>query len=475
MGDLIRFFEKSGLFRILYDVKGNFKRKSISFVGKFLIIYIIKLFIGIMDIRGMDELLRDYGTMKLVGFTHEELSHGICNRGKANQYGRKYKRKAGIMDCFTVLDNISRFGVVSTIEAHDEFVKEQVRQGVKFGDIYAVDSTIIETSEDYPGAGRTRRENGESDNSPTCQFGFKLFVVYDIKTRIIVAMYIVSAEKADGKYLFFMVEKALANLGPGKIKVIVADRGFIDGHSLWRIKHEKGIDFVIPAKSNMIIWEDATGFREAAQKAKLIETWQYGKGKSGGYLVPGLMSYGEYNQVPAESKKYRNGSKLNAVVVTMWRGYEITSGKEKVLLTSLCNQDAVRVIMHYRLRSYIENCGFREMKQAAYLSVLPKRKGKGTENAAYIHIALSVMTHSIFYAFLYWRKFRRKEKTQLKKDPLHLREFRKQTKFKQDAIFILVDNHYAILSLDEVLSVLGVVQRLRQGSGKSGRDSPRKA
>lgn len=46
------------------------------------------------------------------------------------------------MDCFNISDNISRFGIASIIEAHGKFIKEQISQGVKFSEEYAVDSTI---------------------------------------------------------------------------------------------------------------------------------------------------------------------------------------------------------------------------------------------------------------------------------------------------------------------------------------------
>ena len=154
-------------------------------------------------------------------------------------------------------------------------------------------------------------------------------------------------------------------------------------------------------------------------------------------LRPGLRSYSEYNREPAKSKKYRNGCSLNAVVVTIWRGMQIAAGKEKVLLTSLAGNTAVEIMQKYRLRSFIENCCFRELKQAAFLSCLPKRKGNGTENSAYIHIALCVISHTIFYAFIYWRRKRRRTKAQIKTDPNHLREFRKQTRIKSNAIFVL--------------------------------------
>ena len=84
--------------RSYYDgAKGDFKRKSIPSPGRFLMIYIVRLFVGITSTRGTEELLEDYGVMKLLGFEHKIIKHGIADRGKANQHGRKYQRKAGIV------------------------------------------------------------------------------------------------------------------------------------------------------------------------------------------------------------------------------------------------------------------------------------------------------------------------------------------------------------------------------------------
>jgi len=460
MCDLMRFCEKVDVIKILNSASGDFKRKSISLVGKFLLIYIIRLFVGITNTRGIKELIEDYGVMTLLGFKHVEIKHGITKRGKSNQYGRKFSRKAGTMDAFTIINNIAKFSLEIVIECHSSIVKNLVKLGVKFGQVYALDSTIVHTKNDYPGAGKTSRKDKEDCKSspPVTIWGFKLFILYDIKTRIPVSMVIVSAEKADCKYLLSLVKKGEENLGKGKIKVVVADRGFIDGNAMWKLKYEMKIDFIIPAKSSMIVWEDAISFREAAQKAKLIESWKYAKGQSGGFMVPGLRSYSDYNKESAKSKKYRNGCPINAVVVTIWRDMQIAVGKEKVLLTSLTGNSAVEIIQKYRLRSFIENCGFRELKQAALLSRLPKRKGKGTETSAYIHIALCVITTTIFYGFIYWRKLRRRSKAQIKTDPIHMREFRKQTKCKPNAIFVLYERYYAILTLDELLAAAGIEQ-----------------
>ena len=460
MSDLLSFFEKIKVLEILNEASGSFKRKSISVLGKFLLIYVLKLIVGIPNTRGIKELLGDYGVMKLLGFEHKKIKFGITNRGKSNQYGKKYKRKSKTMDCFTIIDNMAKFTLESVVICHEKIIKKLVKIGVKFGSVYALDSTIIHTKKDYPGAGKTKRTEKYDckGGPPVIIWGFKLFILYDIKTRIPVSMVIVSAEKADSKYLLMLAKKGEVNLGRRIIKVIVADRGFIDGNAMWKLKYEMKIDFIIPAKSSMIVWEDAVSFRHAAEKAKIIETWKYGKGQSGGFMVPGLLSYSDYNREPAKSKKHCNGCAINAVVVTIWREKQITEGKEKVLLTSLTGNSAVDIIKNYRLRSYIENCGFRELKQAAYLSKLPKRTGKDTKNSAYIHIALCVIASTIFYGFIHWRKLRRRSKAQIKLDPINMRAFRKETAHKPNGIFILYNRYYAILTLDELLDATGIEQ-----------------
>jgi len=59
--------------------------------------------------------------------------------------------------------------------------------------------------------------------------------------------------ESENKYLIPLIEKAIKNIGEGKIKMIVADRGFFSGNNLWELKRKFGIDFLIYSKSNMNI------------------------------------------------------------------------------------------------------------------------------------------------------------------------------------------------------------------------------
>lgn len=363
-----------------------------------------------------------------------------------------------VMDPFTLLDNIEKCCKESVMGAFNKSVK-CIRRQLKSG-TFALDSTIIKTEPNFPGCGMTKRKNEDNDEDlPEYEYiyGFKLFVLYEVKSRIIVAMIIVPANEADSTYFLKMVKQGVRNCGKGYIQMVIADRGFIDGEQLWELKHKMGIDFIIPAKVGMIIREDAIKLSKNYKNKPLAE-WTYGKGKCRGYGVNGLQSYLPYNPKGVKDNKSTNGSPINAVVVTQWRGKPVAPEKQKVLLTSLpAEEDAALIPITYRLRSLIENSGFRELKQATYLTHLPRKKGEKAENAAYIHIMLCVFSHTLFYAFLGWRK----KEAPVQKDGDCIREWRRRECIREDHSILIIaeEKYYALFEISELLDVLGVKQK----------------
>lgn len=57
--------------------------------------------------------------------------------------------------------------------------------------------------------------------------------------------------------LYDMVEQLVNQVGKGVIKLLILDRGFIDGKNITRCKQQWDIDVLLPMKRNMDIWEDA--------------------------------------------------------------------------------------------------------------------------------------------------------------------------------------------------------------------------
>jgi hypothetical protein len=52
--------------------------------------------------------------------------------------------------------------------------------------------------------------------------------------------------------------------GKGVMKVLLVDRGFINGPQIGRLKRDYGIDTVIPIRSDMDLIEDVQGLRQLA-------------------------------------------------------------------------------------------------------------------------------------------------------------------------------------------------------------------
>lgn len=57
--------------------------------------------------------------------------------------------------------------------------------------------------------------------------------------------------------LYELVERFVKAAGQGVIKLLILDRGFIDGKNITRCKQQWGIDVLLPMKRKMDLWEDA--------------------------------------------------------------------------------------------------------------------------------------------------------------------------------------------------------------------------
>ncbi len=71
------------------------------------------------------------------------------------------------------------------------------------------------------------------------------------------AMKVVPGNDHECPVLYELVEQFVQQMGTGIIKLLILDRGFIDGKNISRCKAEWGIDVLIPIKKKMDIWGDA--------------------------------------------------------------------------------------------------------------------------------------------------------------------------------------------------------------------------
>jgi len=71
------------------------------------------------------------------------------------------------------------------------------------------------------------------------------------------ALAVVPGNDHECPVLYQLVEQFVQQVGQGVIKLLILDRGFIDGKNISRCKQEWGIDVLLPMKKKMDIWEDA--------------------------------------------------------------------------------------------------------------------------------------------------------------------------------------------------------------------------
>jgi hypothetical protein len=61
----------------------------------------------------------------------------------------------------------------------------------------------------------------------------------------------------EGPLLYRLVENFVKQVGRGVLKLLIVDRGFVDGPNITRCKKEWGCDVLLPMKRRMDIWDDA--------------------------------------------------------------------------------------------------------------------------------------------------------------------------------------------------------------------------
>jgi hypothetical protein len=83
---------------------------------------------------------------------------------------------------------------------------------------------------------------------------------------VVAGLRVLQKGEAEATALWPMVDTFVKHQ-PGVMKILLVDRGFIDGPQIGRLKQEHGIDVVIPIRRNMDILEDVRGL------AKLDVVW----------------------------------------------------------------------------------------------------------------------------------------------------------------------------------------------------------
>jgi hypothetical protein len=330
--------------------------------------------------------------MLLIGFTAEEIEKGLNSRGGKEQEGPIHPDTLiNLIGKLSEEESERVFNEAAKIICQKSYIDWKKAR-------FAQDSTFLETTPKYEGHGtvtvekQKRDKNGKLHKIKVNYHGFKLLIVYEVHTRLIVAAKVVQVQEHDSNFTKEMIKLAEENTGR-KINLIVIDRGFLDGKQLWHL-HKQGTNFIIPSKSTMDVTLQTQKYRNIKPDGETVfRQWRKETTVMG---ITGLNTYDQYgdNSVNRYSKKF-SSNLINAIMVTRWKGEEYPHGKEPVFLTDLPVNKPYEILEEYDLRSLIENTAFRELKQGWKINIFPKK----TKQAVWSHIFLTLMTFNLCHAF----------------------------------------------------------------------------
>ena len=257
----LAFLGELGFFDILRIDGEKFIRKMAE-VSLLLLTYQVKVLLGLAGMNCLGQtLFRDWALLKLIGYTTAQLREGFCQRGKAGKQKPLHKN--------VLADAVEKLTPDEVSYILNESVKRLAARGVWAGSRghFAPAATGLETTPRYRGAGvktvterKWSRQHKKHIEVEKVVHGFKLLALYDVHLRIVVAAKVVKINEHESQFTRELLHQGLTNLGPGVIRVLLIDRGFLDGLTLWHIKHTDGVDFVIPAKDGMRVKTDARAF-----------------------------------------------------------------------------------------------------------------------------------------------------------------------------------------------------------------------
>lgn len=457
MEGFLLFLEELRFYELLGIAGKGYQRMMIP-IAQLLVTYQLKVLMGIPSMNLVSlRVFRERALLKLVGYTATQMRAGYCLRGNLSD---------GPMHKNTLSDAIERLTPEEVERILSGAVGKLKQRGFfhKASGCFALDATELPTTRKYKGAGvRKHTENKLTKDKQIVEverfvWGFKLLCVYEPKLRLVVAAKVVSINEHESRYTLELVRQAIHNLGEGMLKILLIDRGFLDGADLCKLKHEWQIDFVIPAKDDMKISIAARKLcrlgadghsRYVGERAGKQFVDKDGKLKAKGQVsAVGIArlccydAYGTPEHAKGANRKDFRGNAINAVVVSSWQGEQYKLDEEKVFLTSLAVSKPLEVLDLYDERSLIENTLFRELKQGWCLESYPKK----TLEAVRGHVFLTLVTFTLASAY------RTKQGQVLSGH--RMRRYRAEQHSSQ--VFVFAGECYALFDIEQLLTLLGV-------------------
>ena len=484
------FLEEAGVLGLLEKISAEgIKRVMVPFF-RFVHLYMLKILFGVKSMHSLPPLLfSNEGAMRMVGFNAHQIENGVCERGKK----KKKKAEKGQDNDGPICDDaLSRNIVKIPFKVIEKFfngvIKILAKRGMFPKEISVIiDPTDIRTTDKYKDCGtvtrkeRIRDKNGKWKEIEITVFGWKLIVIFYGPKKIPLAAKLLKIQEHESNYTIELIKMAQKNITPySKIVRIKMDRGHLDGKTLWWL-NENGIEFVVPAKGNMDVTEDARALAESALKTKgshiqtRTQKTRKGYGKESyteelQTIVVGIKGLTTYDQYGPEgfskdaAKKSFRPNKINAVVVVEWDGKDYGRDNWVVYLTNMKVHKPLKTFDEYDERSVIENCLFKEAKSGWFIKHSPQK----TEVAMLIHTFFTLTIFALTNAYREWAGEQEEEELIYTDIPsLGIRRWRQEIKrMGKNKAVVFINNTYGIFGLAEIMILSGVnVKDIPQQAG----------
>ena len=414
------FLGDIGLISYLEGMKASTRQRFIVPTCVVLLTYMTKVLMGIEHLYSMpDVLFSDPGVMKVIGMNARWLSEGLCNRshekrGEGKEPPKPFSAQmiGNFLSSLTISESAALFNeAIRCLAASKAFPSEIT---------LVIDGTDVETTDKCQGIGRVIRDEKIPDSAgpiktvPVEVHGFKAIVAFDLTTEIPLGVIVTKINRHESLFTRRLVEQVQANLSPsnGKITKVLVDRGFIDGETMWWLD-QQGISFVVPAKSNMLVYkgahEESKANKGVVQSRTRSVTHGHGRNKTVEHLeteiigISNLPYWESYNDPEKAKSRMNRGyipKHINAVVVRKWNNHDYGPAGKGVFLTNQPVNKPFLIFDDYDRRSLIENALFREGKQGWALEKIPQK----TQRAAVAHIFITFAMIALTMAYRSWMK-----------------------------------------------------------------------
>lgn len=393
LDDLMALAEGLGVLKELNGIHPELTREgSIPrwFIHRALL---LRTVVGDESLNAMQEgLFQDVGVLRLLGCTAREIREGFDptrNRGQHTpchvdsvRYSLKQTPVAQFYEVFTRCR-------ARWIKAG--FIK---RRGTSI-----LDATKLEVDGEYEGAGEmtvieeTVDAQGKLHRRKVVTKGFKLvtlsYLVPKSRLLVVLAYRVLPIQQHEVTVSDELIEEVLAAVGEGAIRLLLLDRGFLDGERLGRW-HGRQMDVMVPVKHNMAVLADMQGLAQLPTDEHIVPAARRGVKDAQGQPLDDVRLLGFHDLETLESYPGR----LNGLLVTAFRGRELSPEDQWGAITTLPMRTPTAVLAAfdaYDDRSLVENTEYRELKQGYRL---PTFIGKDASAIAG-HIFFEVLLYSV--------------------------------------------------------------------------------